>query len=69
MEKKLRKSTNKIISGSAAGVAEYFNLDPTIIRIVFAVLGILTGIFPVVLLYVILVLIMPKAETQPPSGD
>ncbi len=69
MNKRLVKSTNKMISGSAAGVAEYFNLDPTIIRIAFAVVGILTGIFPMLVLYIILVLIMPKAGTAPPNGD
>ena len=69
MNKRLAKSTNKLITGSLAGVAEYFNLDPTIIRIAFAVVGILTGVFPVVVLYIILMLIMPKAGTSPPSSD
>lgn len=34
MEKKLYKSSkNKMIDGVCAGVAEYFNIDPTLVRI------------------------------------
>jgi len=40
MDKKLFKSNkNKMICGVCGGVGEYFNIDPTIIRLVFAVLG------------------------------
>lgn len=43
MSKKIRLSSNKMLTGTAAGVAEYFDLDPNIGRIGFAVFGILTG--------------------------
>ena len=34
MEKKLYKSSkNKMIDGVCAGIAEYFNIDPTLVRI------------------------------------
>ena len=35
MAKRLTKSVNKKIFGVAGGVAEYFNIDPTIVRIGF----------------------------------
>ena len=43
MEKKLIKSKDKKISGVAAGVAEYFGVDPTMVRVAWAVLAFLTG--------------------------
>lgn len=59
-EKKLYKSTDKKISGVCAGVAEYFGIDPTIARIVYALASLFTGGFGGVIIYVILALIIPQ---------
>lgn len=59
-EKKLYKSTDKKISGVCAGVAEYFGIDPTIVRIVYALVSLFTGGFGGVIVYVILALIIPQ---------
>jgi phage shock protein C len=56
--KKLCRSNDRIIAGVCAGIAEYFDVDPTIIRIVYAVLTIGTA-FCGIILYPILWLIMP----------
>ena len=61
MEKKLRRSTDKMIAGVCAGLAHYFDLDPTVIRIVYVLLSIFTA-FAGVLVYLILWLIMPKEQ-------
>ncbi len=38
MEKKLYKSnTNRLVCGVCAGVGEYFGIDPTLIRVVWAI--------------------------------
>ena len=56
--KKLKKSrTNKILGGVAAGIAEYLNLDPTLIRLIFLFLFCCGGCG--LLLYIILLIIMP----------
>jgi phage shock protein PspC (stress-responsive transcriptional regulator) len=57
--KLMRSSTDKKLGGVCAGVAEYFDLDPTIIRIVWvlAVLCAGTGL----LLYLILWIVLPLA--------
>ncbi len=34
-----RSNQNKMICGVCGGIAEYFNIDPTIVRLVFAVLA------------------------------
>lgn len=39
MGKQLKRSSNKMIAGVAAGVAEYFDIDVTIVRIIWAVLA------------------------------
>ena len=62
MEKKLKKSTNKMVAGVCAGIAEYFDVDPTIVRIVYAILAICSVGFPGLLLYMIWALIMPQPE-------
>ncbi|MCF2657997.1 MAG: PspC domain-containing protein [bacterium] len=61
MEKKLRRSNDKMIAGVCAGLAHYFDLDPTVIRIVYVLLSIFTA-FAGVLVYLILWLIMPKEQ-------
>ena len=61
MEKKLRRSNDKMIAGVCAGLAHYFDLDPTVIRIVYVLLSSFTA-FAGVLVYLILWLIMPKEQ-------
>lgn len=56
--KKLTKSENRVIAGVCGGVANFFGLDPTIVRVIWA-LCILLGGFGL-LLYVILWIVMPK---------
>lgn len=60
MDKKLYKSnTNKMICGVCGGVAEYFNIDPTIIRLIWALVGCTgTGIVA----YFIAAVVMPSNE-------
>lgn len=60
MTKKLTKSSNKTLSGVCAGIAEYFDLDPTLVRVGYVVLSIFSAAFPGLLLYIILALIMPE---------
>ena len=57
-KKRLTRSDDKMIGGVCAGLAEYLDIDPTIVRIVLMVLFAGFGI----LLYVILWLIMPKQQ-------
>lgn len=59
-KKKLTRSDNKVIAGVLAGFGEYFDLDPTIVRIIYVLLSIFTAGFPGLLIYVILWLVMPK---------
>ena len=64
MEKKLRRSNNKMIAGICSGIAEYLAIDPTIVRIVYVLLSLSTVAFPGIILYIILLLIMPQPEAE-----
>ena len=60
MAKQLTRLPNdKIIWGICAGLAQYFELDKTVVRIIIVLLLLFTGFFPVILLYVIAYFIMP----------
>jgi phage shock protein C len=59
MDKKLHRSqTDKIIAGVAGGIGEYFEVDPTIVRLIFVLITVLggSGIF----LYLVLWVLIPK---------
>ena len=60
--KKLVRSNNKIIAGVCGGIAEYFDVDPTLIRVIYAALTLFTAGFPGVLLYIIMMLLMPQSD-------
>lgn len=61
MTKRLTKSTvNRNLCGVCGGIAEYFDLDPTLVRVGYVALSLFSAAFPGLLLYVILALIMPN---------
>lgn len=63
MKKKLYKSRkNKVIGGVCGGIAEYFNIDPTIVRIITVILGFIHGFG--VAAYLIIFLIMPYSDSE-----
>lgn len=60
-QKKLYRSTkDKKICGVFGGLAEYIDIDVTLLRIVGVVCCFCTGILPVTILYIICAAIMPK---------
>jgi len=59
-EKLMRSRDDQMVAGVAAGLADYFQLDVTIVRLVFVILTLAGG--PGLLLYLILWLIMPLPE-------
>ncbi|MCI8599706.1 MAG: PspC domain-containing protein [Lachnospiraceae bacterium] len=60
MEKRLTRSrTNKMICGICGGVGEYFNIDPTVIRLIWAVLSI-GSLGTGIIVYIIASVIVPE---------
>lgn len=59
MEKKLYKSSkNKMIDGVCAGVGEYFNIDPTLVRLAWVVFCALGG--SGIIAYIVAAIIIPR---------
>ncbi len=58
---KLRKSKDKKLAGVAGGIAEYFNIDPTLVRIGF-VIGTIASGGPFFLAYMLLAFVMPNPD-------
>lgn len=59
-EKKLYKSTDKKLDGVCAGIAEYFEIDPTIVRVAYALISLFFAGIGGIVVYVILALVMPR---------
>lgn len=59
--KKLVRSKNKVMSGVLGGIADYLDLDPTVVRVVYAVLTFFMA-FSGVLLYPLLWLVIPEDQ-------
>jgi len=60
-----RSETDKMIGGVCGGIAEYFTLDPTLVRIGYIVLSVFT-VFSGVLAYLILWIVVPKRKRLMP---
>jgi phage shock protein PspC (stress-responsive transcriptional regulator) len=62
-----RSKSNRIIGGVCAGLANYLNMDPTLVRVLTVLLTLFTGV-PVVL-YLVMLFVVPEegTATPPPS--
>ncbi|GAC1369148.1 MAG: hypothetical protein NVSMB39_0680 [Candidatus Saccharimonadales bacterium] len=56
--------TDKKISGLCAGIADYFEIDVTIVRLIAVVIALSTWFIPTVLAYLIIASITPKAAKE-----
>lgn len=65
MEKNLtRLPDDKIIWGICSGIAKYLDWDKTVVRMILVFLLLITGIFPIVILYIIAYFIMPVDKSS-----
>jgi phage shock protein C len=60
-----RSKSNRILGGVCAGVANYLNMDPTLVRVLTVVISLFTGV-PVIL-YIIALFVVPEEGSQPSS--
>ena len=59
MKKVYKNNENKILSGVIGGIGDYFDVDPTILRVFWIVITIFTGFFPAVIAYILAIIIVP----------
>ncbi len=58
--KRIKRSKDKIIAGVLGGFANYFDIDPILIRVIFVVLSIFSAGFPGLLIYLICWIAIPE---------
>jgi phage shock protein C len=65
MAKKLYRSSNqKMFGGVCGGLADYFDIDVSLIRLAFVAICLLSAIFPMLLFYIIAWIVIP---VEPPK--
>lgn len=63
MTKRLHRSkSDSMLAGICGGLAEYFQLDPTLIRIGYVLVSALSAAFPGILVYIILWIVIPEND-------
>lgn len=55
-----RSSTNYMLAGVCGGIAEYFNIDPTLIRLAWVIFSCLGMVWTGIVAYIIAAIIIPK---------
>lgn len=61
-KKLYRSDSNKIFAGIIGGISEYADVDPTILRVIWIVILVFTGVFPALLVYLLALFIIPRKE-------
>jgi phage shock protein C len=65
MAKKLfRSAQQKMLGGVCGGLADYFDLDVSLVRLIFVGVALVTAILPMVLFYLIAWLVIPMETRQ-----
>ncbi|MEK7646973.1 MAG: PspC domain-containing protein [Patescibacteria group bacterium] len=62
MERKklYRSGKNKIIAGIFGGVGEYFDIDPSLLRLFWVLIVVFTGFLPGIIAYLVSVAVVPQ---------
>jgi phage shock protein C len=61
-----RNTSNRMIAGVCAGLADYFGIDPTVVRLL-TVLAFFTGFGGIALVYLIMAIVVPEQTTVQPQ--
>ena len=56
-----RSRKNRMIAGVCGGLAEWLGWDPTIVRVLYIVISVVSVAFPGILVYLVLWAIVPRA--------
>lgn len=59
MKKMYRSHTNRVIAGICGGLGELYAIDPTLLRLIFVFVMLVTGIFPLTITYIIAWFVLP----------
>lgn len=65
MKKLYRSRSNKTLAGVIGGIAEYLEVDATILRVVYLAVSVFTAIVPAIIVYIGAYLLIPEAPVAP----
>jgi phage shock protein C len=66
MVKKLyRSSSQKMLGGVCGGLAEYFDMDESLVRLIFVAVCLMTALLPMTLFYIIAWIVVPVERPKP----
>jgi len=57
-----RSRDNRVLAGVCGGFAEWLGWDPTLVRVLFVLVSVLSAAFPGILVYIVLWVLMPERE-------
>ncbi len=57
-----RSKKNRMIAGICSGIAEFLEIDPTLVRLLWAVLTVITAVVPGIIVYIIAWIIIPEEK-------
>lgn len=63
IQKRLTRSNDKMVAGVLSGIGNYFDIDPTLVRIGYVVLSIASVGFPGLIAYLIMWAIIPEEKS------
>ena len=55
-----------MIAGVCGGIAEYLDVDVTVVRVLYVLISIVSVAFPGILAYIILMFVMPRSDSPSP---
>ena len=60
-----RSRTDRMIAGVCGGLAEYFDMDVSLVRLIFVGVGLITAVLPMTLFYLIAWIVVPVERPKP----
>jgi len=57
-----RSRSDRMIAGVVGGLAKYFGIDPTLARVLYVVVSIVSAAFPGIIVYVVLWVLVPQGD-------
>ncbi len=62
-KKVYRSDGNRVLAGVLGGLGEYFEVDPVLLRILFILLTIFTGVAPGIIAYLLMIAVIPRQRS------
>lgn len=64
-----RSENNKIVGGILGGLGEYLDVDPVLLRLLYAAITVFTGILPGLVVYILAMIIVPRGPVMTVSYE